>query len=140
MEVGSAGWVRVERGVRPSWGEWGIAQNGKWPIMVTTEFPMGLPARPLPPGPILITPDTRRRVTFPALPGIEPNQTLELLPDMDGSYRLVPIVTIPKNQLWAWSPKVMADTASALAEFNEGKTVDLDSEEGKAFLKKLGKS
>jgi hypothetical protein len=101
---------------------------------------MGLPARPLPPGPILITPDTRRRVTFPALPGIEPNQTLELVPDMDGSYRLVPIVTIPKNQLWAWTPNAMAVTAAALNEFHEGKTIDLESKEGQAFIKKLGKS
>ena len=101
---------------------------------------MGLPARPLPPGPILITPDMRRRVTFPALPGIEPNQTLEIVADMDGSYRLVPIVTIPKSQLWAWTPKAMAATATALKEFNEGKTVDMDSKEGKAFIKKLEKS
>jgi hypothetical protein len=101
---------------------------------------MGLPARPLPPGPILITPDVRRRVTFPALPGIEPNQTLELVPDMDGSYRLVPIVTIPKNQLWAWTPNVMAATAAALNEFHEGNTIDMESKEGQAFIKKLGKS
>ncbi len=101
---------------------------------------MGLPARPLPPGPILITPDLRRRVTFPALPGIEPNQTLELVPDTDGSYRLVPIVTIPKSQLWAWSPEAMAVTVAALRDFNEGNTVEMGSAEGKAFLKKLGKS
>ena len=101
---------------------------------------MGLPARPLPPGPILITPDMRRRVTFPALPGIEPNQTLELVPDMDGSYRLVPIVTIPKNQLWAWTPNAMAATAAALNELREGNTIDMESKEGQAFIKKLGKS
>jgi hypothetical protein len=82
----------------------------------------------------------RRRVTFPALPGIEPNQPLELVPDTDGSYRLVPIVTIPKNQLWAWTPNAMAVTAAALNEFHEGTTIDLESKEGQAFIKKLGKS
>ena len=81
-------------------------------------------ARPLPPSPILITPDARRRVTFPALPGIEPNQALEVVPELDGSYRLVPIVTIPKSQLWAWTPQAMAKTARALQEHLEGQSVD----------------
>jgi len=80
-------------------------------------------ARPLPPSPILITPDGRRRVTFPALPGIEPNQALEVVPERDGSYRLVPVVTIPRNQLWAWTPEAMARTAHALQEHQEGRTV-----------------
>ena len=83
-------------------------------------------AKQLPPTPILITPDTRRRVTFPALPGIEPNQALEIIPEQDGSYRLVPIVTIPKNQLWAWTPEAMAKTAKALKEHSEGKSVSVD--------------
>ena len=117
-----------------------MPKMGKRPILVDVEKPMGMPAKNLPPAPILITPDLRRRVTFPPLPGIEPNQTLEIIPDMDGSYRLVPIVTIPKNQLWAWSPEVMATTAKALKEFHEGETVALDSKEGQAFVKKLGKS
>ena len=34
----------------------------------------------------------------------------------------------------------MAATATALKEFNEGKTVELDSKEGQAFIKKLGKT
>ena len=101
---------------------------------------MGMPAKHLPPTPILITPDLRRRVTFPALPGIEPNQPLEIIPDIDGSYRLVPIVTIPKNQLWAWSSEAMATTIVALKEFHDGNTVAIDSKEGQAFIKKLGKS
>jgi hypothetical protein len=79
--------------------------------------------RTLPPSPILITPDARRRVTFPSLPGIEPNQALEIIPEADGSYRLVPIVTIPKSQLWAWTPEAMAKTARALQEHQEGKSV-----------------
>jgi hypothetical protein len=80
-------------------------------------------AKPLPPSPILITPDARRRVTFPSLPGIEPNQALEIIPEADGSYRLVPIVTIPRSQLWAWTPEAMAKTARALQEHQEGKSV-----------------
>lgn len=80
-------------------------------------------ARTLPPSPILITPDARRRVTFPSLPGIEPNQALEIIPEADGSYRLVPIVTIPKNQLWAWTPEAMARTAKALEEYHGGKSI-----------------
>jgi hypothetical protein len=80
----------------------------------------------LPPSPILITPDARRRVTFPSLPGIEPNQALEIIPEADGSYRLVPIVTIPRSQLWAWTPEAMAKTARALQEHREGKTVSAE--------------
>lgn len=83
--------------------------------------------RPEPPGPILITPDARRRVTFPALPGIEPNQVLELVPELDGSYRLVPVVTIPRNQLWAWTPEAMSRTARALQEHQGGQTVAVDA-------------
>ena len=84
-------------------------------------------ARPLPPSPILITPDARRRVTFPALPGIEPNQALEVVPELDGSYRLVPIVTIPRNQLWAWTPEAMSQTARALQEHQAGQTVAVEA-------------
>jgi hypothetical protein len=83
-------------------------------------------AKPLPPSPILITPDARRRVTFPSLPGIEPNQTLEIVPEPDGSYRLVPIVTIPKSQLWAWTPAAMAKTARALQEHRDGKSISAE--------------
>ncbi len=76
--------------------------------------------------PLLVTPDTRRRVTFPALPGIEPNQTLEIIPEPDGSYRLVPVVTIPRNQLWAWTPEAMARTAQGLLEHREGRSVPVE--------------
>jgi len=89
-------------------------------------------AKPLPSTPILITPDARRRVTFPSLPGIEPNQALEIIPESDGSYRLVPVVTIPRNQLWAWAPEAMAKTARALQEHREGKSVPVA-----AFLSSL---
>jgi len=85
------------------------------------------PLKHLPPSPILITPDARRRVTFPSLPGIEPNQALEIIPEQDGSYRLVPIVTIPRSQLWAWSPEAMVKTARALQEHQEGKSVSADA-------------
>ena len=81
------------------------------------------PDKPLKPAPILVTPDARRRVTFPVLPGIEPNQVLEIVPEVDGSYRLVPVVTIPRNQLWAWTPTAMAKTAQALHEHHEGLSV-----------------
>jgi hypothetical protein len=88
--------------------------------------------KPLPASPILITPDARRRVTFPPLPGLEPNQAIEIIPEQDGSYRLVPIVTIPKNQLWAWTPVAMAKTGRALQEHHEGKSVPVDE-----FLSRL---
>jgi hypothetical protein len=86
---------------------------------------MGTPPL-LPPSPILITPDGRRRVTFPLLPGIEPNRALEIIPEGDGSYRLVPVVTIPRSELWAWTPEAMALTARGLQEHREGKSVPVE--------------
>jgi hypothetical protein len=81
----------------------------------------------IPPSPILVTPDPRRRVTLPALPGLEPNQALEIVPEMDGSYRLVPVTVIPRNQLWAWGPEAMKKTAQGLQEHREGRSIPADA-------------
>ena len=92
-------------------------------------------AKPLPPSPILVTPDARRRVTFPVLPGLEPNQVLEIVQEADGSYRLVPVVTIPVSEIWAWTPEAMARTARALQEHREGRSVPAG-----AFLAELDRT
>ena len=60
----------------------------------------------------VLTPDARRRITLPALPGLD--QPLDCHQEADGSYRLVPVVTVPLNEAWAWSPGALAKTRAGL--------------------------
>lgn len=83
----------------------------------------------------ILTPDTRRRITLPAMPGLD--QPLEFHSESDGSYRLVPVVTIPASQAWAWTPGALAKTKTALKEHYAGKGIASTSSKGAAFLKKL---
>lgn len=80
---------------------------------------------------MLLVPDSRRRLTLP--PAFKPGQPLDLEPLEDGTYRLVPMVTIPEHQLWAWRPEVQNAVAQALDEPG----VALDSPEGQEFLDSL---
>lgn len=83
----------------------------------------------------ILTPDARRRITLPALPGLD--QPLEIHAQPDGSYRLVPVVTIPASQAWAWTPGALAKTRVGLKEHHAGKGIASTSSKGVAFLKKL---
>jgi hypothetical protein len=85
----------------------------------------------------VLTPDARRRITLPALPGLD--QPLELQPQADGSYRLVPVITVPATQAWAWTPRALAKTKAGLDEHHAGEGVASTSKAGRAFLKKLEK-
>jgi len=60
--------------------------------------------------------DARRRITLPPNSGIKAGDPmkLELLPD--GSILIVPIVAVPKSQLWAWKPEVLDRVAAAMAD------------------------
>ncbi len=84
---------------------------------------------------MMLVPDARRRVTLP--PSFKPGQPVNIEPLEDGTFRLVPMVAIPENQLWAWRSDVQASVEKSLGEYHEGKSVSPDSKEGKAFLKKL---
>lgn len=84
---------------------------------------------------MMLVPDARRRVTLPAC--FKAGQPVNIEPLEDGTFRLVPMVAIPENQLWAWRSDVQASVEASLKEFHDGKTVSLESKEGKAFLKKL---
>ena len=83
----------------------------------------------------VLTPDARRRITLPALPGLD--QPLEFHQEADGSYRLVPVVTVPLNEAWAWSPGALAKTRAGLKGHHAGKGIAATSSKGAAFLKKL---
>lgn len=47
--------------------------------------------------------DSRRRITLPPAPGIKPGDTLEIEVLEDGRILLIPVETIPRHQLWAWT-------------------------------------
>ncbi len=80
---------------------------------------------------MLLIPDARRRVTLPT--SFRAGQPVNLEPQEDGTFRLVPMVAIPEHQLWAWRPEVQA----AVAQSFEEPTISLDSPEGQAFRQKL---
>ena len=82
---------------------------------------------------MLLTPDSRRRVTLP--PEFHPGEPLSLEPIEDGTWRLVPVVPVPVHQLWAVRPEVQ----SAIQESLEETGVPLDSPDGKEFTKKLAR-
>ena len=82
---------------------------------------------------MVILADARRRITLPAT--ISPNQPLDLIAEEDGTYRLVPLTTIPQHQAWAWSEQTRKSVAKGLAEHHAGKSVRAS----KAFLAELDK-
>jgi hypothetical protein len=82
---------------------------------------------------MLLTPDSRRRVTLP--PEFHPGEPLSLESLEDGTWQLVPVVAVPVHQLWAIRPEVRHAIQDALEETG----IPLDSPAGKDFAKKLGK-
>ena len=82
---------------------------------------------------MLLIPDARRRVTLPA--NFKAGKPVNLEPQEDGTFRLVPMVAVPEHQLWAWRPEVQAAVAQSFQET----PINLGSAAGKAFLKKLVK-
>ncbi|MFN8010972.1 MAG: hypothetical protein U0P81_06170 [Holophagaceae bacterium] len=84
---------------------------------------------------MLVTPDSRRRITLPA--EFEPGEPLSLEAAGDGTYRLVPVVAVPKHQLWAWRRHVLEGAAEAVESYRAGNFVEGESEAGQAFLRQL---
>ncbi|MDP1832223.1 MAG: hypothetical protein Q8K67_09205 [Geothrix sp.] len=84
---------------------------------------------------MMLVPDARRRVTLPA--SFKAGQPVNIEPLEDGTYRLVPMVALPENQLWAWRSDVQSSIETSLQEYREGKGVPLDSARGEAFQRKL---
>jgi hypothetical protein len=52
---------------------------------------------------MLLQTDTRRRITLPPNSGIKPGDAIDLEILEDGRIMLIPVETIPKHQLWAWT-------------------------------------
>ncbi|NCD35426.1 MAG: AbrB/MazE/SpoVT family DNA-binding domain-containing protein [Spartobacteria bacterium] len=47
--------------------------------------------------------DSRRRITLPPSTGIKPGEVVEIEVLEDGRILLIPVETIPRHQLWAWT-------------------------------------
>ncbi len=86
---------------------------------------------------MIILADSRRRITLPA--AIRANQPLDLIAEEDGTYRLVPLSTIPQHQAWAWTEAARETIAQGLAEVHAGKSISPKSKAGKAWLDQLAK-
>lgn len=54
---------------------------------------------------MLLHVDSRKRITIPNDANLKPGDTVELEILPDGRLVLVPVATIPKHQLWAWTPE-----------------------------------
>jgi len=84
---------------------------------------------------MLVTPDNRRRITLPS--EFKPGEPLSLEAAEDGTYRLVPVLAVPRHQLWAWRKQVVAGVAEALEGYHAGDFVEGASDAGQAFLRQL---
>ena len=65
---------------------------------------------------MLLKTDERRRITIPPEAGISPGETIDLEVLPDGRVLLVPMITIPKHQLWAWTPENRKKVADSLSD------------------------
>jgi bifunctional DNA-binding transcriptional regulator/antitoxin component of YhaV-PrlF toxin-antitoxin module len=83
---------------------------------------------------MLLKTDERRRITIPPEAGIRPGETVDLEVLPDGRVLLVPMVTIPKHQLWAWTPENRKKVAESLADPRPSRVVATSAD-----LKKLAK-
>ena len=65
---------------------------------------------------MLVQIDTRRRITLPPLAGIKPGDALNLEVMEDGRIVLVPVVPIPRHQLWAWTAESKQAIVASLVD------------------------
>ncbi|HMK60199.1 MAG TPA: AbrB/MazE/SpoVT family DNA-binding domain-containing protein [Dissulfurispiraceae bacterium] len=65
---------------------------------------------------MLVSADSRRRITIPADLGINPGDAIDIEVLEDGRIMLVPVATIPKHQLWAWTKENRAVVEKSLSD------------------------
>ncbi len=86
---------------------------------------------------IFVQADARRRITLPPTSGIKPGDPMTVEVMEDGSVLIVPIVAIPKHQLWAWKPEVIERVAAAMADPRPSRRIKSE-EELYALARELG--
>jgi AbrB family looped-hinge helix DNA binding protein len=99
---------------------------------------------PSPEKTVFMTVDAKGRATLPdevrRSLGIRGGDVLLLERTQFGTYELVPVSLIPKDQLWFYHPEMQARIARAEADFAAGRyTVTRTPEEAQAFLDSLKK-
>jgi hypothetical protein len=65
---------------------------------------------------MLVQTDTRRRITLPPQTGIKPGDALDVEILDDGRIILIPVETVPRHQLWAWTTDSKQAIAASLAD------------------------
>jgi len=83
---------------------------------------------------MLLKTDERRRITIPSEAGVSPGEIVDLEVLPDGRILLVPMATIPKYQLWAWTPENRKKVAVSFADPRRSTAVSTTAD-----LKKLAK-
>jgi hypothetical protein len=72
---------------------------------------------------MILRSDARRRITLPPETGTAPGETFELELLDDGRILLVPVVAVPKHQLWAWTQENRAAVAQSLKDPRPSATI-----------------
>lgn len=65
---------------------------------------------------MLLQTDSRRRITLPPTLGIKPGDALDLEVLEDGRIILIPVETIPRHQLWAWTAETKEAITASLTD------------------------
>jgi hypothetical protein len=65
---------------------------------------------------MLVQADTRRRITLPPQTGVKPGDAIDVEILEDGRIILIPVETVPRHQLWAWTADCKQAIASSLAD------------------------
>lgn len=68
--------------------------------------------------------DSRSRITLPPTTGIKPGDTVEIEVLEDGRILLIPMETIPRHQLWAWTADSKQTIFSSLEDPRPSKVVE----------------
>jgi hypothetical protein len=65
---------------------------------------------------MLLQTDARRRITLPPIAGIKAGDVLDFEMFEDGRIMLIPVETVPRHQLWAWTPESKQAVSDSLAD------------------------
>ncbi len=65
---------------------------------------------------MLVQTDTRRRITLPPQSGVKPGDALDVEILEDGRIILIPVETVPRHQLWAWTAESKHAITASLSD------------------------
>jgi bifunctional DNA-binding transcriptional regulator/antitoxin component of YhaV-PrlF toxin-antitoxin module len=77
---------------------------------------------------MLLQTDTRRRITLPPNSGIKPGDAIDLEILEDGRIMLIPVETIPRHQLWAWTTESKQQIEASMLDPRPSIVVETDEQ------------